>query len=170
MYLHLSEEAVTGTCGGVARDEILGPITRNQLAELFGTHHITINPVVHSGAETAVDSYEIPDRIRKSVQLRDVCEVFPYSSRSARKLDLDHTMPYVSGAVAQTGPENLGPLTRRVHRAKTAGRWRLRQPRSGVFWWCSPAGRQYRVSPDGTDDLHDWSPLERAIKWELDTG
>lgn len=171
VFLHLSEEAVTGASVGVARCETMGPITKNQLAELFGTHHITITPVVRTGGdEPAVDSYEIPERIRRAVRLRDVCEVFPYSARSARRLDLDHTIPFVPGVPVQTRPGNLGPLTRGVHRAKTAGRWRLRQPRPGIFWWRSSTGQRYRVGPSGTDDLHGWSPLERKVAWHLDSG
>jgi hypothetical protein len=44
----------------------------------------------------------------------------------------------------QTRSTNLGPLWRRIHRAKTHGRWRLAQPRSGVFWWTTPSGDQHR--------------------------
>lgn len=164
VYLHLSPD------GEVARSETLGPVVKAQLAELFGTHRITVTPVVHAGAEHPVDSYEIPRRIRESVVLRDACEVFPYSSRAARGLDLDHTQPFVAGAAAQTSPDNLGPLSRGVHRAKTARRWRLRQPRDGIFWWRSPTGREYRVSPQGTRDLSAHSPLERAVTWRLDGG
>ncbi|MFT4295458.1 MAG: hypothetical protein QM582_08605, partial [Micropruina sp.] len=153
----------------VARSETLGPITRSQLAELFSTHRITITPVLHGDTEQAVDSYEIPNRIRETVVLRDVCEVFPHSSRTARGIDLDHTQPYLPGADQQTRPGNLGPLTRTVHRAKTTGRWTLRQPRPGTFWWKSPTNQQYRVTPRGTTDLSHWSPLERTFAWVLDT-
>ncbi|MFT3860186.1 DUF222 domain-containing protein [Micropruina sp.] len=166
-YLHLTPGMLTGEAP-VARSETLGPITKNMLGELFGTHRITVTPVLHLDGEHAVDSYEIPDRIREAVVVRDVCEVFPYSSRTARNLDLDHTQPYVPGAGSQTAPDNLGPLTRRVHRAKTAGRWRLKQPRAGTFWWKSPRGNEYRVSPSGTDDLCHWSSLERKVAWLLD--
>ena len=100
------------------RGETLGPLVRDQLRDLFGTHRLTITPVIHEGTEHAVDSYEIPDRIRESVLLRDVCEVFPHSSRAARRLDLDHTIPYTEGEKDQTRPANLGPLSRTVHRAK----------------------------------------------------
>ena len=94
--------------------------------------------------------------------------IFPHSSRSARRLDLDHTIPYVDGVGNQTRPDNLGPLTRGVHRAKTATRWHLRQPTSGVFWWTSPHHQHYRVTNQGTDDLNTWSTGERAIMWHLD--
>ena len=167
VYLHLTPDMLTGK-SSIARSETLGPLTKSMLADLFGTHRITINPVLHADAEQSVDAYEIPDRIREAVVLRDVCEVFPYSSWTARRLDLDHTAPYVAGADSQTRSDNLGPLTRRVHRAKTVGRWRLKQPRAGTFWWKSPTGADYRVSPTGTDDLHHWSPLERQATWQFD--
>lgn len=128
-----------------------------------------MTPVVHSGSDVAVDSYEIPHRMREQLNLRDVVEPFPYSSRSARGLDADHTTPYVPAAKGQSRPSNLGPLRRRIQRAKTAGRWHLRQPRSGVFWWRSPTDQLYRVTPTDTTDLHDHSSLERAALWHLDT-
>ena len=59
---------LTGTDTQVVRGETLGPLVRDQLRDLFGTHRITITPVIHQGTEPAVDSYEIPDRIRQSVQ------------------------------------------------------------------------------------------------------
>lgn len=169
VYLHLTPDMLTGSGETVARSETLGPITKDMLADLFGTSRITIAPVLHSDTAQAVDNYEIPDRIREAVNLRDGCEVFPYSSGTARSLDLDHTIPYVAGADGQTRPDNLGPLTRRVHRAKTSRRWRLKQPRAGTFWWKSPHGAEYRVSPTGTDDLQHWSPLERKATWLLDS-
>lgn len=186
VYLHLTPDMLVGqrndsqseptssdhaaTAGPIARSETLGPITPAMLADLFGTTRITITPVLHADSDQAVDNYEIPDRIRETITLRDGCEVFPYSSRTARGIDLDHTQPYVPGAAGQTAPDNLGPLTRRVHRAKTARRWQLKQPRAGTFWWKTPTGAEYRVSPTGTDDLHHWSPLERQATWLLDNG
>jgi hypothetical protein len=119
VYLHLSDTMLHGH-SPVARGETLGPLVRDQLRDLFGTHRLTITPVIHQGTEPGVDNYEIPDRIQESVRLRDTCEIFPHSSRSARRLDLDHTIPYVDGVENQTRPDNLGPLTRGVHRAKTA--------------------------------------------------
>ncbi|MFT3860451.1 hypothetical protein [Micropruina sp.] len=106
--------------------------------------------------------------MRERIVLRDVVEPFPYSSRSARRLDADHTVAYVPGAKRQTRPANLGPLRRRIHRAKTARRWQLRQPRSGTFWWHSPTGNEYRVTPSDTTDLRDHSDLERSALWWLD--
>ena len=102
------------------------------------------------------------------MRLRDVCEIFPHSSRSARRLDLDHTIPYTDGIDGQTRPDNLGPLTRTLHRAKTSRRRQLKQPASGIFWWTSPHHQHYRVTNHGTDDLHQWSTGEQALLWRRD--
>lgn len=178
VYLHLND-AMLNRCAceasgageqSVARSETLGPITRRQLAELFGTSRISVTPVLQAGDDVAVDRYEVSRRMREQIILRDVVEPFPFSGRSARGLDADHTVAYRAGGRGQTRPSNLGPFRRRLHRAKTAGRWRLRQPRSGVFWWQSPTGQEYRVTPKDTIDLHDHSPLERGALWLLDTG
>ena len=82
--------------------------------------------------------------------LRDTYEVFPYSSRTARDGDLDHTDPFRPGRKRQTRASNLGSLWRRPHRAKTHADWHLEQLRPGIFWWTTPAGDRYRVGPNGT--------------------
>ena len=46
---------------------------------------------------------------------------------------------------------NLAPLTRRVHRAKTAGYWVMHQPEPGRIEWRSPLGYRYDVTPFGTE-------------------
>ena len=53
-------------------------------------------------------------------------------------------------AQARTRLENLGPLTRFVHRAKTHGGWKLDQPESGLFVWTSPLGHRYLVARSHT--------------------
>lgn len=95
-------------------------------------------------------AYEIPDPIRRQVLLRDTVEVFPFSSRPPRAADLDHTVPYRPGGKRQTRASNLGPLSRKPHRAKTHAGWQLEQPKPGVFWWRTPTGERYRVGPNGT--------------------
>lgn len=140
---HLGPDAVAAVEG-------VGPVLADQLKPILGDRPIRVTPVLQVGGEgPAVDSYEIPHRIREDVLVRDRFEVFPFSSRRARSTDLDHTIPYVPGGAEQTRPGNLGPLSRRPHRAKTHGGWQLSQPRPGVFWWRSPRGQIYRVSAVG---------------------
>ena len=104
-----------------------------------------------NGYEPAVDAYEIPKRIREEVIIRDRVEIFPFSSREARRQDLDHTTPFERGAPKQTRASNLGPLSRRAHRAKTHHPgWELIQTRPGVFWWRTGMNQIFRVGPNGT--------------------
>ena len=106
-----------------------------------------------------MDSYEIPDRIREHLRLRQPVDVFPYAAgpRPARQPDLDHTLRYVppghGGPPGQTGIGNLSPLTRYHHRVKTFGRWRVRQPEPGVWVWRSPEKRIFLVNATGTHQL-----------------
>lgn len=169
VYVHVAEETLL-TGHGPARVEDVGALAATMLAHLVGHTRIRITPVIRPYADVAVDSYEIPERIRRQVVLRDTVEVFPYSARSARRQDLDHTAPYRQGGTKQTRAANLGPLSRKVHRAKTHGGWRLDQPRPGVFRWTSPAGERYRVSPSGTVRLGR-NPRHRAFDealWQHD--
>ena len=163
VYVHVAEETLL-TGRGTCRVEGVGPLAASMLKFLVGDTRIQVTPVIRPYAKITVDEYEIPDRIRKQVLLRDSVEVFPFSSRPSRGKDLDHTTPYRKGVRGQTRADNLGPLSRRSHRAKTHGGWHLEQPRPGEFWWTTPAGYHYRVTRYGTSRLgkdprlrlHDW--------------
>jgi len=167
VYVHVAEETLLGG-GGTGRVEGVGPLAATMLGFLVGHSRIRVAPVVRPYADVAVDSYEIPDRIRQQVLLRDTFEVFPSSSRPARNKDLDHTQPFRSGGRRQTRAGNLGPLSRKVHRAKTHGGWKLEQPRPGVFWWTAPSGCRYRIGPNGTTRLGD--PVLDRLLWRIDHG
>ena len=154
LYVHVAEESLL-TGSGVARVEGIGPLAVGMLKFVLGNCRVRLTPVVRPYSKVAVDAYEIPARIREQVALRDSFEVFPSSSRPSRKQDFDHTIPYRPGGRDQTRQSNLGPLSRRVHRAKTHGGWRLEQREPGVFTWTSPHGLRYEVSPRGSRRLED---------------
>ncbi|OYN88776.1 DUF222 domain-containing protein [Parenemella sanctibonifatiensis] len=59
------------------------------------------------------------------------------------------------GDLPLTRPGNLGPLTRRPHRARTHARWRVAQPCPGIFIWSSPLNFVYLVTPSHTWQIHD---------------
>lgn len=162
VYVHVAEETLLAGAGTV-RVEGVGPLAATMLGYLVGHSRIRLTPVIRPYADIAVDSYEIPDRIRRQVLMRDSYEVFPYSSRPARGKDFDHTIPFRPGGRRQTRASNLGPLSRRVHRAKTHGGWKLSQPRPGIFWWTTPSGYRYRIGPNGTTRGDD-------LRWKLDHG
>jgi hypothetical protein len=171
VYVHVAEETLL-TGRGTARVESAGPLAVTMLKHLLGHTRVRVTPVVRPYAQIAVDSYEIPARIRNQVLLRDTIEVFPFSARNARAKDLDHTVPFVTGKQGQTRADNLGPLSRPAHRAKTHGDWQLEQPTAGIFHWQSPAGYRYRVGPNGTirygkDPAH--AIFDQAL-WKHDLG
>lgn len=55
----------------------------------------------------------------------------PGCVRPAHQCDLDHAVPFPEGA---TDRQNLRPLCRPHHRAKTLGGWRVRTTSNGVEW------------------------------------
>jgi 5-methylcytosine-specific restriction endonuclease McrA len=94
--------------------------------------------------------------MRELVILRDRQCVFPWCGRDARACDLDHTVPYdEDGPPGQTSPQNLAPLCRRHHRAKTAKRWRYERTEDDSYTWTSPHQKHYLVNGSGTVALAD---------------
>ena len=155
LYVHLSEEALTaGT--GVARAEDVGPLLLGRLRTVLGDRcKISVKPVIDLPAgHTPVDSYEIPVRLREQLQLCYPADVFPYAAALSRRIDIDHTIPYLSpdrgGPPGQTRIGNLGPHTRRNHRHKTHAGWQVRQPEPGTWLWRTPHRRIYVVNASGT--------------------
>jgi hypothetical protein len=160
VYIHLSEEALSGGLG-VARVEDVGPVLLGRLHALLGDHcTINLKPVIDLPAgHLPVDSYEIPARLREQLQLRYPADVFPYAAAVNRRIDLDHTIAYISldkgGPPGQTRIGNLGPYIRRHHNYKTHGGWQVRQPEPGTWLWRSPHRRIYLVNANGTHPLGD---------------
>ena len=68
-----------------------------------------------------------------------------------RGLDLDHIRPYdPDDPASATSTENLAPLCRRHHRAKTHGRWTYLRLGPGEHLWTSPHDYQWVTDADGT--------------------
>ena len=153
VYVRLAEETLVDPGSGVARIEGFGPLTASSLPEFLAGTNVTIRPVVDDSRIQPVDSYEIPEQIRAAVHRRMPVEVFPYSSRTSRSLDLDHVVSYRFGHLWEPGPtsvQGLAPLTRLVHRAKTLRAWKLEARSHAEFQWTSPLGRIYLTGPRGT--------------------
>lgn len=139
--------ACADVAGPVARvegpgglDEI-GTVLLDQLAVLLAHHNVRVLPVLDLAADAVADSYDIPDRLRTQVAIRDGRSRFPFGTRRAAACDLDHTVPWaLDGPSGQTRPSNLGCLDRRAHRAKTHGGWAVDQAKPGVFDWTSRPG------------------------------
>ncbi|WP_210650448.1 HNH endonuclease signature motif containing protein [Nocardioides sp. SYSU D00065] len=130
---------------------------------------VTIKPVIDLTAELTSPGYDIPDRIREQVVLRDVTCVFPWCSRPARGCDIDHVIPYDPDADAEGRPQpgptttsNLAALCRRHHRLKTHSAWRYSVTGPGRFEWISPHGHRFRRDPSGTTALAPAPPFPAA--------
>jgi hypothetical protein len=158
IYVHLREEALS-VGRGVARVEDVGPVVLGRLRLLLGDKcSISLKPVIDLPAgHIPVDSYEIPTRLREQLQLRYPADMFPYAAAVSRRIDLDHTIPYLSpdkgGPPGQTRIGNLGPCVRRHHNYKTNGGWQVQQPEPGTWLWRSPHRRIYLVNATGTHPL-----------------
>jgi Domain of unknown function (DUF222) len=152
LVVHLSDQTLISDLA-IGRVEGHGALTRDTWIELLGNTRVTVRPVVDLNAISPVDSYEIPDTIRTAVTMRSPVDMFPYGTQPSRRCDLDHTDPYAHGAAGppgQTRINNLAPLSRKVHRAKTARAWQLTQYEGGWLEWVSPAGYHYATGPYGT--------------------
>ena len=172
LTVHLSDAALTGV---PQVDPVTGQLGLN-LARLDNHHQlltadavrewcgtpgtqVVVKPVIDLHDTVAVDSYEVPDRIATRVRLTRTTCTFPHCNRPAETADLDHTIEYSdTGPPGQTSTDNLAPLCRHDHRAKThpspAGRpWRVTGLSPGHWLWTSPHGQHYLVHPDGTTPL-----------------
>ena len=169
LVVHLTDHTAN-TTDGVVRVENVGPLLAGSVKDLVAHTRVSVRPVLNPEQLVPTDAYECPPRMREWVELRNPYEVFPFSSRTSkgvrgwqRPADMDHTIPWqpapaggppaasTSGGQPMTRPDNLGPLSRKVHRAKTHGGWQLAQPSPGVFLWRSPLGFGYLVTPS-----HSW--------------
>jgi hypothetical protein len=157
LYVHVSlADLATHQTGVPAVGEVekLGPATTDLIRAWLSDSTATIRPVLDLNRTDAVDEHDPPPRMREQVILRDRHCMFPWCGRDARLTDLDHIVPYVppdeGGPPGQTNPQNLAPLCRRHHRAKTFAGWHYRRARDGSYEWTSPRGGTWTVGPDGT--------------------
>ena len=104
----------------------------------------------------AVDQHDPPAWMAAQARHTDGLCVFPYCQTRARDCDLDHIVAYDdTGPPGQTNPQNLAPLCRRHHRAKTAQHWRYQRNPDGSYTWTSPHADRYLVKAGGTLALPD---------------
>ncbi|WGY03430.1 hypothetical protein QI633_06620 [Nocardioides sp. QY071] len=155
LNIHLTDTTLTGHNPVGRWDEGRCPITTAQIREWLRARHTTIivRPVIDLADHVPVTAYEIPDRHRTRVILRDPTCRFPHCTRPATRCDVDHHQPYGEGG--KTCPCNLVALCRRHHRAKTHSPWHYDTPMPGSYVWTSPNGFRFGVDHRGTHPLHD---------------
>jgi hypothetical protein len=165
LVVHIAAESLAGG-HGVCRVPGIGPATMGTVRDWLGHHRVKVLPVIDlNDPPPPVDCYEIPDRQRRHVLLRQPASAFPWSTATLG-LDLDHSDPYRpidrGGPPGQTAVDALAPFARREHRAITFGGWQRRQPDPGTMIFRAPHGTIYVTNHTGTHDLGD-GPFARAI-------
>ncbi|WP_433009855.1 DUF222 domain-containing protein [Kribbella sp. CA-294648] len=151
LYVHLTDETLR-TGEGIARIEGHGPLLITRLEELTGHNHITVRPVIDLNDKLSVDAYEIPQRIREHLKLKYPAEQFVYGTAdTSRTPDLDHIQPFTpNGPPGQTNTDNLIPLRRFSHRAKTHGGWQVHRLNDHTLEWTTRNGFKFIVDHHGT--------------------
>ena len=161
-YVHFTLADLTNLPDGLVRlgsVERLGPLTVSRIKETFGLADLTLfQPVLDLSRGDAVDQHDPPEWMRELVILRDRTCVHPYCDKDARDCDLDHIEAFVEmddgGPPGQTRPDNLAPLCRGHHRAKTHFGWRYHRNRDGSYTWTGPHGNRFTVDTRGVVTRH----------------
>ncbi len=158
LHLHLSDAAL----GSGPGTEPLGrvgtthtPVTAETIRTWCGqADSLVIKPVIDLNHQISVHAYEVPDRIREHIALRDHTCVFPWCTRAAEQLrhrprptlrvrwrDLDgQPRPAVPGPPPRQDPRPAGHLT-------------VLSP--GTYLWRSPHGLHLLRDHTGTQtDRH----------------
>ena len=147
-----------------------GHLSIGRLATAFAGSKVTIRPILNTTHIDAVDSYQVPTRMRAALEARFPVDAFPYGTRDSHTCDADHTTAFDhhnKTGTGQTRLGNLAPLSRFTHRLKTHGGWHVEQPQPGVLLWTSPLGYHYLVTPDGTTMI-DRPPPGRKDWWQVE--
>ncbi len=161
LYLHLDVTSLADLPDPLVKVgavEKLGPLTVARIKEWLRASSFTLQPVLDLRRPDAVDQHDPPAWMRELVILRDRTCVHPHCDRSSRDCDLDHIEAYVEmddgGPPGQTRPDNLAPLCRRHHRAKTHHGWTYQRNTDGSYTWTTPRGHRLTVDPRGIVTRH----------------
>ena len=160
LYVHLTQAALRGSHTTDGSDGVhlarvenhRQVVTADQVRDWCANPDttVTVRPVIDLNEHLSVTAYEIPDRLRAHVELRDHTCVFPWCTRPARRSDIDHVIPHTRGG--HTATDNLAPLCRRHHRLKTHSTWTYTVIDRGTYLWSSPHGYQFLRDCTGTHD------------------
>jgi len=156
LHAHLSDTAINGNSGSRELARVATQrrvLTADQVRAWCANPdaEVMVKPVIDLYEHIHVEGYEVPDRLREQVLLRDHTCVFPWCTRSARIMDADHVIPYAEDGT--TSSDNIAPLCRRHHRLKKHSAWSYTMLEPGSFLWSSPHGYQFLRDHHGTLDV-----------------
>jgi hypothetical protein len=165
LHLHFSASLAADAIGGGIVIDDLGRLEEGQRLVLLEqvkawcaeTHtRVTVKPVIDLAGHFWVPGYDVPDRLREQVVLRDQTCVFPWCTHPARRCQMDHVIAYDRrhpDRGGQTASDNIAALCTKHHRLKTHSGWRYRMIALGVFRWTSPHGHAFHRDHTGTTAL-----------------
>lgn len=169
----VGEQTVFGPTGRMEQDQRLILLDQIKSWCRDSRTKVTIKPVIDLTTELSTPAYEIPDRLREQIILRDRTCVFPWCTRPARGCDVDHIVAYDHQADAEDRPQpgptstdNLAALCRFHHRLKTHTAWRYEMTGPGIFDWTSPHSHRFRRDRAGSTALDPPDP-PRSQDWVL---
>jgi hypothetical protein len=158
LHVHLADAALRGAGDGIVQlatrsGHALGVVTVEQVQEWCGNSDadVVVKPVIDLAEALRSTGYQPSVRLREQVVAVNRTCAFPYCDRSADNLDLDHIVEHAHGG--ETSSENLAPLCRRHHRAKTFSAWHYVRLGPAEYLWTSPHDHQWIKDPDGTRDV-----------------
>ncbi|HEY0644754.1 MAG TPA: hypothetical protein VGD39_15105 [Nocardioides sp.] len=171
LVFHVTDRELLDDRAGVARSPRLGPVLTGRLRSwLLTAGRVSIQPVVDldPSAHPPVDRHDPPAPMAAAVRWRDQTCVFPGCHRPAERADLDHIEEYVpldqGGPPGQTHPDNLAPLCRKHHRAKTFGTFAYRRLADGSYQWTLPTGTRVTTDPPTSRPRPEPSPGGRRTR------
>jgi Domain of unknown function (DUF222) len=124
-----------------------GPIPAEMARRIAADPHATwqrllTDPVSGVLLDYGITVYRPPPSLARHVRARDQVCAFPGCRQPAERCDLDHRERFPEGP---TSADNLGPLCRHHHRAKTEGGWSWRRARDDTITWSAPTGHEYEA-------------------------
>ncbi|MCM3662328.1 DUF222 domain-containing protein, partial [Georgenia satyanarayanai] len=134
----------------VAVLEGYGPISPAvaRAAALGGTwRRIVTDPLTGTVLDHGRTRYRPPNELAELIRLRDGTCVRAGCTHTARRCQLDHTVPWNAGGT--TSMLGLEDLCTHDHILKTSGQFQLRRLGSGAYEWVTPSGHIYRRHPGG---------------------
>ena len=158
LHVHLAEAALHGIGHGIATLETVHgvrdlPVTVEQIQDWCAGAQVTVKPVLDLAQRLECNGYTPSDVLREQVVALTPRCAHPYCERPARSADIDHNEAHADGG--PTASDNLAPLCRLHHRAKTHGGWTYTTLAPGEHLWRSRTGMWFHVGPDGTTALPD---------------
>lgn len=113
LVVHIASEALHDPCSAPAsRVDRVGPLVADTLRRFLADSHVVVRPVIDLNEAPAVDSYEIPARLRQHVEARNPVEVFPTlrgAAPASTSITPSPTTPAPLRADAKPAPTTSGP-------------------------------------------------------------